>query len=217
MSNHFDLTHIGEPLIANLLTENKEIIKKIFNVSSNLDNFEVTPNAKIKILWNKISYSVDSRSQIDVAICGKDQDNKNICYALELKLGTSLSSAQMSRFFNNRIAINTQYKNQNLIKGNMLPILRHIPEDFAVRPPSSNIFDVKCVISDECYTLKKYAIMVRTNTIKDRLKADLPLCSVSEIFDEQKTFNDFVTELVQVKDNDYFTAWGLNQPPSKTN
>ena len=216
MSKNFDITHIGEPLIANLFSNHKEQILKVFPEikATEVDDFQVIPNAQIIIDLGKERYCVDSKSQIDVALCGKSK-----CYAIELKLGASLSGTQMRDFFNIKIDKN---KKQKRIKGNMLPILRHQSEDFRedfIKEHGNSSFSVKCVIKDQEYSLEAFAIMVRTDKIRDNLKKkipNIPFFSVNEIFTKD-ALNKSVCELVE--NSDYYTDWGLNQCPTqlKTN
>lgn len=211
MSNYLDVTHIGEPLVASLLQSDCSCLNRLFKEVDFSGKWKIIPNQKIIIKYKykgePITAKADPLAQIDVAIYN---EIGNECYAIELKLGKRVNSALINKFFAAKIAFTQE--NKKLLKGNMLPILRHIPGDIS----DENITEVKVFADLDCgmkpCPVKAFAMIVRSQAILEKLSFEFPVVALSALFTKEQ-INNAVAGLII--NRDFFGEWGLGKGTPK--
>lgn len=222
-----DLTHVGESLVAKLLEDNPDIVKKILGIENEIkkDDYQVFPEISLApIQIGQQTYPFDGMSRIDVGIIYPNQGGERICHPIELKLG-------QTRMGNNNDGIGrfTQgyYKTHNntRIGGSMISILGNKPSDnnmtfqrndICVADERINPNNERIVVSDN------WTLIVRTEEIAKPLNTEGffktqikngHMLSFKGLFKE-KTVNDTMRELLP-KDGNFYEYWGLQQPQTQ--
>lgn len=220
-----DLTHVGESLVAELLKNNPDIVRKILGIEREIKKDDYQVLSEISLAPVQIGGQLcpfDGMSRIDVGIIYTNQVGERICHPIELKLGTSSLG-------NCRSGIGEFTRGYGLTKhkpprigGSMISILDNKPRDkdmtfqrndICVADESVNQNEEKIAVSD------KWTLIVRTEKIAKSLNAegifrtqieDRQVLSFKGLFKE-KTVNDTMHALLPT-DGDFYKYWKLQQP-----
>lgn len=223
--NVIDLTHVGEVLLAELLSKNPDIVKKILGIEREIekDDYRVLPEISLApVTINQQEYPFDGMSRIDVGIIYPNQGEERICHPIELKLGTDLLGNCKSGIGRFTQGYHTTH-NSTRIGGSMISILGNKPSDnnmtfqrndICVADERVNQKKEKIVVSD------RWTLIVRTEKIANVLneqngffisESKIEHCHVlsfEELFDGM-TVNNTMRELLPA-DGNFYEYWGLN-------
>lgn len=212
MSFALDITHIGEALVAELLTINDSVKKnfekiywKIYKKRFPDENISI-PN-QVKAIPNADIEKGDPKHQIDILLLLDENQKKAI--AIEAKLGKSHKSP--SSFYNAHLEKECCFEKQ---KGSMIQFF------------TNNMKEIKLKNNNESEILSLWVLLVRSNKIRDaliknnfknkekhefwgKMLCSCCIISLEELLEEsdREDFNEAVKKCISTED--YLQSWGI--------
>ena len=210
---NFDVTHIGENLLASLLLEEGirgQFFEIFFNDPHNVpEKLEVFPNQKIEVKRDNKRYQVDPEANVDILLkC----DEKY--YAMELKLGRSItcSSFNLTKgFLKKKCKISA---NGKLLDGGLCSILRdHGMERHTIYVDNNPIERNWCLVVRNNDIKKK---LIKPNSLFNKLftSSKVSVISLQDLFVSKKMQERFDREVkLQItREPSFWNRWVV---PSK--